>query len=674
MYSNWSGNNAFCLRIKTFLISIMSIKNIGWVDVGTTGINDSCTLDTINDVSAYSLHTNWWYGLDSLWLKLDISVEHAQAREVESSYDNGGLSLKWDLSFQGREDLNPQFSIAGNKGIISKAIHHVLEINNYIALHACAVFNPVTGKTIVWIWSSWSWKTALISAALRNWWKIVSTEMLVMSPNSIFVPGNTLDTVSSRAADYIEKYLEWISVNRDSVIKDETWQKCLADFTSARYKKPISPEDWEVEIIFLNYGDTRFAHGKPPIDTDYITRILQISASEKIDCPTVVGNNLMDINLRWSTKLRNQWISRLKNWNFKFTILWWDINDFERYIAPVVAPKMISRWPSEPRNVAIPKVKESIESFFLRNSYSPIASRAMADNIVQAELFWRTTHWLVRVPWIINNKIPDGSYSHLVNQWDNIFSADCTEKNWYLCCDMAIELLLDYLAQSWGPQFGVAVLKSVFPSWILIRYLKRFYEKKMMGLIIWTTPRLVADNNFSPRVLWTNPVGYTIPLEWKSPIIADFSTSEMTLWKMLELKQKWEKRLPHPTLLDRNWKLTAWIDEAFSEEWNFVWSLIPFWWTQGMHKGMMISLLIEIVTSFLGWMRSEKWDLVIVWFKADSNNCNDWLKSVNDLITGIQARWWLKRIPGENSLKKYGQSMASWVIAVPRSIADILCL
>ena len=321
-----------------------NMVNIWGIELDITG-SDSHTIADLTKPTAHSLHTNWWYNLDSIWDWISLEVQ--QSKQAPSvSFQNQKLIIQWDISFQDDAELNPQFGIAWNKGVVSKTIHHLLERSWYIAMHACAVFNPDTWKTIVWIWASWSWKTALISAALRNGWKIVSTEMLVMSNNWTILPWNTHDTVSFRAADYIERYLEWIEVQRDSIIKDETWKKCLADFSHAAHKTPIWANEGEVEIIFLNYWDNRFMGWKIPTDIDYVTRMIQHSSSEKIDGPITMGYDLYDAGLYWDTATRNAAIKRLKWWAYKFTILWGDISDFEKYVSykEKVTPQSSDIW------------------------------------------------------------------------------------------------------------------------------------------------------------------------------------------------------------------------------------------------------------------------------------------------------------------------------------------
>ncbi len=313
-----------------------NILNIWGIEVDIS-LSDTHTVKDLNIPSAHSLHTNWWYNHDAI--KDRMSLEIQRSSEIPSaSFQNGKLIVSWDLSFQDDAKMNAQFGIAWNKWVVSKTIHHLLEKNGCIAMHACAIFNPDTWKIIIWIWESWSWKTALISAALLNGWKIVSTEMLVMNSSWIILPGNTHDTVSFRAADYIERYLEWIEVQRQSIIQDETWKKCLADFSSAAYTTPIILDDNEVEVIFLNYWDLRFLGWKVPTDLDYITRMLQYSSSEKIDRSVSIGYRIVDAGLNWNISMRDQAVNKLKWWKYKFTILWGDISDFERYLSSKKIP------------------------------------------------------------------------------------------------------------------------------------------------------------------------------------------------------------------------------------------------------------------------------------------------------------------------------------------------
>ena len=321
----------------------------------------------------------------------------------------------------------------------------------------------------------------------------------------------------------------------------------------------------------------------------------------------------------------------------------------------------------------IQEVDTLVQDYFISNWYSEDTALWMTDNLIEAELFWKATHGLVRVPWILSNKIPD---SHLSNediqlQPNAVNLIDSTNQNGYLSCDHVVDEMIKLLDKD-DCKFVVSVLKSAFPSSILLRYLKRFYEHRLMALVLGTTPRLVSDADQVPNIFWTNPIGYTLPLQDNRALLADFSTSDIPLWKVLMVHQGDKKVLQKWRLLDRDWKITDSTHNAFWKDGKFLWSLLPFWWEDGIHKWMMISLFIEIISAYLSWNRSDKGDLVLVWAKADL--VAGWQEWIAKLLTWATDRWGLKRLPWEVSMQNYYRNRESWLITVPDNVAKLIWL
>ncbi len=323
--------------------------------------------------------------------------------------------------------------------------------------------------------------------------------------------------------------------------------------------------------------------------------------------------------------------------------------------------------------VSIDHVNTLVQDYFKSNWYTEDTAGWMTDNLIEAELFWRSTHGLVRVPWILSNKIPDSYLSPQNFQLNpnSVNLIDSTNQNGYLSCDQVVEDMIRLL--DWEDcKFVISVLKSAFPSSILLRYLKKFYEHRLIGLVFWTTPRLVSDANKVPNIFWTNPIGYTLPLQDKRILIADFSTSDIPLGKVLMAHQGNDKILKTWKLIDKDWVITDSTENAFSIDGKFIWSLLPFWWEDGLHKWMMISLFIELISAYLSWNRSDKWDLVLVWAKSDI--LPRWQGWVEQLLTWVGNRWGLKRLPWEKAIQKYETNRESCLIEVPDSVAKLIWL
>lgn len=283
--------------------------------------------------SAHSLHTNWRYATEQewkLWVNQTIVLEQDKNRtDVSVILEREGIVLRGDLDFSSAVGFNSQFWVAWNKWILSKYISHFCETLWIVSLHACGLYHPESWRILIGIGTSGGWKTAFISAWIMNGWRVLSTEMLQIDTDGNILPWNTWDVIGGNAERFFEQNHSDVRVFPQDVIFDQTGSKCLADFSSYRVKDTV--QDYSIdaaEIVFLQFGDNRFAPPQDVVDQDMSLRFIAHSASEKIESPTYFGNDILGGGMYGVPQMRNKVIHMLQTRIQTKRILWWHIRDF----------------------------------------------------------------------------------------------------------------------------------------------------------------------------------------------------------------------------------------------------------------------------------------------------------------------------------------------------------
>lgn len=278
--------------------------------------------------------------------------------------------------------------------------------------------------------------------------------------------------------------------------------------------------------------------------------------------------------------------------------------------------------------------------------YSQEISNSMTDAIINAEMYWKYTHGIIRVKWIIDNKLPNKSnYTFKKENFLDVY--DCKNSNWYNCWYNIISNIIKKSLQK--NDFNISIVKNIFPTTCFIDYLNQFEKENIWAILMWTTPKLVWVRNWGKKILWTNPIGFTFPND-NVPIIADLWTSNVPLWKIIHNSMLGNKS--DMEIMNKNWELYEW--EEYYENNTFHWTLLPFWGINYEHKGFIFSLLIELITTMFSWKRSEKWDLLIISF---NENCSFYKKSaITELFNDLLNTQKDLIIPWNKSLEKYKKS------------------
>lgn len=314
--------------------------------------------------------------------------------------------------------------------------------------------------------------------------------------------------------------------------------------------------------------------------------------------------------------------------------------------------------------IHINKTLKVLENKFLSQWYPLEIAISMSKSLIASELFWKKTHWVTRYNWILKNNISK-EYLYTPSNISNTLSfIDCSWKNGYYIAQKEVEDICHKLTKQNSHQ--TRILKNVFPTNALIEYLEKFHSENIGAIIISTTPRLVWLRWSGKRIVGTNPIWYTFPND-QSIILADLSTSNVPLGKIIEKSNQIKERI----VLDADWE-TRIPKQMIDNQGNFIWSLLPFWWIDWEHKGLSISLLIELISSSLAGTRSEMWDMIIFAFSKDhpiykSKWVNELISSLIEIEVNLRFPWW-------ESYIKYNQNIKNWYIDIDEHMLQSLSL
>lgn len=230
-----------------------------------------------------------------------------------------------------KKDYNHQFSLFGNKGIVQKYILHILEVKYHrIVFHGCALINK-DNEIIIGLGQSGSGKSVLINVALQNGWELLSTEQTVIDDNMFIYKGNVYDNVSPLSENLVsEKLTKAIILNNKKLI-EPLGQKIFVDmraYETSSNKVKINFDKLTIINVNFNGKSQNMCNIE---DKDYLLRLFQISASDKISFPAIIENNLIDFPYIGSVAVRENVIDTLLKSDAKKIILSNGLEGFELF-------------------------------------------------------------------------------------------------------------------------------------------------------------------------------------------------------------------------------------------------------------------------------------------------------------------------------------------------------
>lgn len=268
-------------------------------------------VDLFEEPEPYNLYINYHILKCNENEKTDERIIINDGDNTSVDLKNGELVIDIDISSIVNKDYNHQFSLFGNKGIVQKYILHILETKyNRVVFHGCALINK-DNEIIIGLGQSGSGKSVLINVALQNGWKLLSTEQTVIDKDMYIYKGNVYDNVSPLSEQLVSEKLKKAIILHDKRLIEPLGQKIFVDMRKYENgKNKIKIDFSKLTIINVNFNG-KSKNMDSIEDKDYLLRLFQISASDKIFFPAIIKNNLIDFPYIGDAKVRENIIDTL---------------------------------------------------------------------------------------------------------------------------------------------------------------------------------------------------------------------------------------------------------------------------------------------------------------------------------------------------------------------------
>ncbi len=277
--------------------------------------------DLFNEPQPYNLYINYHIVKckkdDTTNEKIIINDNDNTSVKIE----DGNFIINANVSKLVQKNYNHQFSLFGNKGIVQKYILYILETKyNSIIFHGCALKNK-RDEIIIGLGGSGSGKSVLINLALQKGWELISTEQTIINNDMYIYKGNIFDNVSPLSEESVRENLPKAIIFPEKRLIEPIGQKIFVDMSSYQMKNDKIKMDLnKLTIINVDFKgkNEKIVNIK---DKDYLLRLLQISASDKISFPAIIENSFIEFPYIGNAKLKNDIINNLIKSNAKKIIL-----------------------------------------------------------------------------------------------------------------------------------------------------------------------------------------------------------------------------------------------------------------------------------------------------------------------------------------------------------------
>ncbi|SMF72522.1 Malate/lactate/ureidoglycolate dehydrogenase, LDH2 family [Tistlia consotensis] len=197
-----------------------------------------------------------------------------------------------------------------------------------------------------------------------------------------------------------------------------------------------------------------------------------------------------------------------------------------------------------------------------RFGLSAIEEATVWEQLWDAELRGKTTHGLVRVPWLLgklrqcHKEVPQPAEE---TGW--ISRYDAKGAVGYFLAEVAADRARD---RALAEGLHLAVCRDAFPTGVLGYYLERLTGRGLCGLAFCTTPALVKAAPEGERLFGTDPVAFAVPGGPEGPVIADLTGAPTSFGQVLAAC--YDAPLPAEGLLTAEGKVPTGPEEMFARD------------------------------------------------------------------------------------------------------------
>ncbi len=213
--------------------------------------------------------------------------------------------------------------------------------------------------------------------------------------------------------------------------------------------------------------------------------------------------------------------------------------------------------------VALDEVERVGRAGLARFGLGEAEASAVWEQLLDAELRGKTTHGLVRLPWL-HGKLKhchDGPPEPAENLgWMSRY--DGRGAVGYYLADVAARQARD---KALAEGLHLAVCRDAFPTGVLGFYLERLTEAGLCGLAFCTTPPLVKLAPEGERLYGTDPLAFAVPGgDADGPVIADLTGAPTSFGQVLAAL--YEAPFPAEGLLTAEDRRPAGPEEMFQQD------------------------------------------------------------------------------------------------------------
>lgn len=247
--------------------------------------------------------------------------------------------------------------------------------------------------------------------------------------------------------------------------------------------------------------------------------------------------------------------------------------------------------------IKIDELQKIVKAFLMNKWLNQLDACSISNNILDAEISWKKSHWLNLLEYYIRN-IDEGNVNigtselKIIKNEKWILYTDAENKIWAQTIESSLDIWVKMLETNWIVSIGV---KDIWHSWYIWSYSRKIVEKNL--IFIWfnnarevVTPQWAVFNFF-----WTNPLTIWIP-SFHGPILLDMATSKITMGAVMEAKNN-SKNIKKWSVIDSNWKYMIKPEDILSQG-----LLLPI----SEHKWSWLSFVIEI----LAWIMTQSFNSI----------------------------------------------------------------
>ena len=231
-----------------------------------------------------------------------------------------------------------------------------------------------------------------------------------------------------------------------------------------------------------------------------------------------------------------------------------------------------------------------LEALFLAEGVAPFVAALLARNCAGCERDGSLSHGVFRIPGYVatlrSGWVDGRAEPRLEPAGPSYLRIDAANGFAQAALARALPAIEAMLAETGAAVVAIRDSQHFSALWPDV---EPFAEKGYVALTLVSSGAGVIPRGATAKVFGTNPIGFAAPVAGTHPLVMDFATSSMANGD-LRIARAEGRRVPLGTGVGRGGRDTEDPGEILDEG-----GLLPF----GGHKGMMLSLMIEVMASAL---------------------------------------------------------------------------